>query len=228
MRDDALVTDKNEVVSISEGWWEFCKRYNAKGGERYLAIGNFSSDEKTAYETMEVSSAYEDGSEAAAYYYIDAVEVRQIEANENCGCGNTKIPESKIIYSASVQIPDDMPMGEKIEAIDAYFYQFKDELVSSTKRSVDEVIALMEVNPAMRVEVIGHSDKEEVELAKSEPSLQNLAEDRAKNTREYMAEKGIDRGRILTKSMDDKQPVSTMSTPLSLAKNRRVEFRIVF
>ena len=227
-RDDALVTDKNEVVSISEGWWEFCKRYNAKGGERYLAIGNFSSDEKTAYETMEVSSAYEDGSEAAAYYYIDAVEVRQIEANENCGCGNTKIPESKIIYSASVQIPDDMPMGEKIEAIDAYFYQFKDELVSSTKRSVDEVIALMEVNPAMRVEVIGHSDKEEVELAKSEPSLQNLAEDRAKNTREYMAEKGIDRGRILTKSMDDKQPVSTMSTPLSLAKNRRVEFRIVF
>ncbi|HKL40744.1 MAG TPA: OmpA family protein, partial [Cryomorphaceae bacterium] len=82
-------------------------------------------------------------------------------------------------------------------------------------------------NPAMRVEVIGHSDKEEVELAKNEMSLKNLAEQRAKNTREYMADQGVDRGRILTKSMDDKQPVSTMSTPLSLAKNRRVEFRIV-
>lgn len=227
VRDDAIVTDKNEVVTITEGWWEFCKRYNAKGGERYMAIGNFSSDEKTAHETMEVSSTYEDGSEPAAYYYIDAVEVRQISATENCGCGNTKIPESKIIYSASVQISEDMPISEKVEAIDAYFYQYKDEPVSSTKRTTDEVIELMKANPGMRVEVIGHSDTEEVELAKSEISLSNLAEKRAKNIREYMAEQGIDRGRILTKSMDDKQPVSTMSTPLSLAKNRRVEFRIV-
>jgi outer membrane protein OmpA-like peptidoglycan-associated protein len=226
-RDDVILSDKNEIVTISEGWWEFCKRFNAKGGERYLAIGNFSSDEKTAYETMEVSSEYEDGSEPAAYYYIDAVEVRKIEASENCGCSNTKIPESKIIFSASVQIADDMPMGEKVEAIDAYFYQYKDELVSSTKRTTDQIIEMMKANPAMRVEVIGHSDKEEVELAKSEMSLKNLAENRAKNTREYMADQGVDRGRILTKSMDDKQPVSTMTTPLSLAKNRRVEFRIV-
>lgn len=227
IREDVILTDKNDVVIIKEGWWEYCKRYNAKGGERYLTIGNFSADDKTAHETMEVSSEYEDGSEAAAYYYIDAVEVRKIEANENCGCSNTKIPDSKIIYSASVQIADDIPMGEKVEAIDAYFYQYKDELVSSTERTVDQIIALMKANPAMRVEVTGHSDKEEVELAKSEMSLKNLAENRAKNTREYMAEKGVDRGRILTKSMDDKQPVSTMSTPLSLAKNRRVEFRIV-
>lgn len=227
IRDDAIVTDKNEVVMVSEGWWEFCKRYNAKGGERYLTIGNFSADDKTAHETMEVSPEYEDGSEPAAYYYIDAVEIRQISASENCGCGNTKIPDSKIIFSASVQITDDMPMGEKVEAIDAYFYQYKDELVSSTKRTTDQIIEMMKANPAMRVEVIGHSDKEEVELAKNEMSLKNLAEQRAKNTREYMADQGVDRGRILTKSMDDKQPVSTMSTPLSLAKNRRVEFRIV-
>lgn len=226
-RDDALLTDKNEVVSTTDGWWQYCKRYNAKGGERYLAIGNFSTDEKTAYETMDVSSEYEKGSEPAAYYYIDAVEVRKVAATENCGCGNTKIPESKIIYSASVQISDDMPISEKVDAIDAYFYQYKDELVSSTKRTTDQIIEMMKANPAMRIEVIGHSDKEEVELAKSETSLKNLAENRAKNTREYMAEKGVERGRILTKSMDDKQPVSTMSTPLSLAKNRRVEFRIV-
>lgn len=226
-REDAILTDKNEVITISEGWWEYCKRYNAKGGERYLAIGNFFEDDKTAYETMEVSSEYEDGSEPAAYYYIDAVEIRKVEATENCGCSNTKIPDSKIIYSASVQIPADMPMGEKVESIDAYFYQYKDELVSSTKRTTDQIIEMMKANPAMRVEVIGHSDKEEVELAKSEMSLAKLAENRAKNTREYMADQGVERGRILTKSMDDKQPVSTMSTPLSLAKNRRVEFRIV-
>jgi outer membrane protein OmpA-like peptidoglycan-associated protein len=228
LRDDVLLTDKNEIVNTKDGWWEYCKRYNAKGGERYLVIGNFVDDEKTSYETMEVSSEYEKGSEPAAYYYIDAVEIRQIEANENCGCSNKKIPESKIIYSSTVQLDDEMPLGEKVEAIDAYFYQYKGDLVSSTERSVDQIIALMNANPEMRVEVIGHSDKEEVELAKTESSIKNLAEQRAMNTREYMAEKGIDRSRILTKSMDDRQPVSTMSTPLSLAKNRRVEFKIVF
>jgi len=225
--EEMILSDKNETVTVSEGWWEYCKRYNAKGGERYLAIGNFVSDDKTTYETMEVSSDFEDGSEPAAYYYIDAVEVRKIEANENCGCSNTKIPDSKIIYSATVQISDDMPLSEKVEAIDAYFYQYKDELVSSTKRTVDRIIEYMKANPAMRVEVIGHSDKEEVELAKSQTSIQDLAEKRAQNTREYMVEEGIDRGRILYKSKDDKEPVSTMTTPLSLAKNRRVEFRIV-
>jgi outer membrane protein OmpA-like peptidoglycan-associated protein len=222
-----ILSDKNETVNVSEGWWEFCKRYNAKGGERYLAIGNFATDDKTSYETREVSSEYEDGSEPAAYYYIDAVEVRKIAANENCGCSNTKIPDSKIIYSASVQLNDDMPLSEKVEAIDAYFYQYKAELVSATERSVDQVIEFMKANPAMRVEVIGHSDKEEVELAKSEARIRDLAEKRAQNTREYMVEQGIDRGRILYKSKDDTEPVSTMSTPLSLAKNRRVEFRIV-
>ncbi|MEM9052760.1 MAG: OmpA family protein [Bacteroidota bacterium] len=226
VRDDVLLTDKNDVVSTTDGWWEYCKRYNAAGGERYLTIGNFSTDERTSYETMSVSSEYEKGPEAAAYYYIDAVEIRQIQASENCGCGNTKIPESKIIYSSTVQITADMPIGERVEAIDAYFYQYKAELVGSAQRTVDQIIELMKANPAMRVEITGHSDKEEVELAKNESSLKTLAEDRAKNTREYMAEKGVDRKRILYKSMDDKEPVSTMSTPLSLAKNRRVEFKI--
>jgi len=227
-RDDALLTNKNEVVSTQDGWWEYCKTFNAKGGERYLAIGNFASDEKTSYETMEVSTEFEKGPEAAAYYYIDAVEIRQIQPSENCGCGNSKIPESKIIYSSTVQIPEDIPMGERVEAIDAYFYQYKSELVGTAKRTVDQIIELMKANPAMKVEITGHSDKEEVELSKSESSLKTLAEDRAKSTREYMAEKGVDRKRILYKSKDDKEPVSTMSTPLSLAKNRRVEFKIAF
>jgi outer membrane protein OmpA-like peptidoglycan-associated protein len=154
------------------------------------------------------------------------VEVRQISANENCGCANSRIPDSKIIYSSTVQINDDMTVTEKVEAIDAYFYQYKGRLEGSAKRSVDKIIAIMEANPSMRIQVIGHSDNQEVDLAKSESSLNALAEQRAKNVREYMAEKGIDRKRILYKSMDNTKPASTMKTPLSLAKNRRVEFEL--
>lgn len=228
LRDDALVTDKNEVVNISDGWWEFCKRYNARGGEQYLVIGNFAEDDRTSYESMDLPSEYaEEGSEPAAYYYIDAVEIRKIAANENCGCGSTKIPESKIIYSGTVQLEDDMPLSEKFEAIDAYFYQYKDQLVSVTKRSVDKVIELMKANPAMRVQVIGHTDNEEAKLAEREPSLLDLGMQRAENTRDYMIDQGIDGSNIEVKTKENTDPVSTMATPLSLAKNRRVEFKLI-
>lgn len=225
---DAIVTDGNPTVKQTDGWWEFCKRYAAKGNEQYLTIGNFETDAKTNNETREVSSEYEKGPIIAAYYYIDDVEIRRIEANENCGCADTKIPESKLIYSASVQLNDDMSVTEKVEAIDAYFYQYSAEVVAAEKQTIDRVIELMKANPMMKVQVIAHTDNEEEELAKKETSLITLAEDRAKNVREYIASQGVDRTRVLMDNKGNKEPVSKMSTPISLAKNRRVEFKIVF
>jgi len=224
---NVLLSDKNEVVNQREGWWEFCKRYAANGNEKYITIGNFTEDNNTVTEQMELPSKYaEAGTEAVALYYVDAVEVRKIEADQNCGCSNTKIPESKIIYSATVQLNDEMTATEKVEAIDAYFYQYKDGVVSNSKRSIDQIIVMMKANPAMNVQVIGHMDNEEAELAKKESSLKNLDEKRAMNVLKYMVEEGIDRSRISTKGEKNTQPVSKMSTPISLAKNRRVEFKI--
>jgi outer membrane protein OmpA-like peptidoglycan-associated protein len=228
LNKEAITTDKNEVVQTVDGWWEFCKRYNAKGGERYLMIGNFETDERTSTETLELPAAYvEEGPAIAAYYYIDNVEVREIQPSENCGCSNTRIPENKVIYSSTVQLDDDMPVGEKVEAIDAYFYQYKDELTSATERSIDQVVELLKAEPGLKVKVIGHSDDEEVELAEKESVLRTLAKDRAQNVRNYLIAQGIDESRISTESMDNRQPVSKMTTPLSLAKNRRVEFKVV-
>jgi len=226
-RSDILLSDKNEVVNQRDGWWEFCKRYAANGNEKYLTIGNFTDDNSTVTEQMELPAKYaEEGPEAVALYYIDAVEVREIQTDENCGCANTKIPESKIIYSGTVQINDEMAASEKVEAIDAYFYQYQDGVVSSAERSIDKIIEVMKANPAMNLQIIGHMDNQEFELAKKESSLKNLDEKRAMNVLKYMVKEGIDRTRISTKGEKNTKPVSKMSTPISLAKNRRVEFNI--
>jgi len=226
-KSNVLLSDKNEVVNQRDGWWEFCKRYAANGNEKYLTIGNFTDDNSTVTEQMELPAKYaEDGPEAVALYFIDAVEVREIQTNENCGCANTKIPESKIIYSATVQISDEMTVSEQVEAIDAYFYQYKEGVVSNSERSIDKIIDIMKANPAMNIQVIGHMDNEESELAKKESSLKNLDEKRAMNVLKYMVKEGIDRTRISTKGEKNTKPVSKMSTPISLAKNRRVEFKI--
>lgn len=224
---EAIVTNGNPIVSQTDGWFEFCKRYAAKGNEQYLTIGNFESDAKTNNETQEVSSEYEKGPVIAAYYFIDDVEIRRIEANENCGCEGSKIPESKVIYSPSLQLNDDMTVTEKVEAIDAYFYQYSAEVVPAGKKTIDKIVELLKANPGMKLQVIAHTDNEEEELAKKEPSLKTLAEDRAKNVREYIASQGVDRTHVVMDYKGNTQPVSEMSTPISLAKNRRVEFKIV-
>lgn len=224
----AIVTDGNPVVSKTNGWWEFCKEYVAKGNEQYLTIGNFESDARTQNETREVSSEFERGPLIAAYYYIDDVEIRRIQPNENCGCAGSRIPESKVIYSGTVQLTDEMSVTEKVEAVEAYFYQYSADIVPAEKKNIDHIVELMKASPGMKILVIAHTDNEEEELAKSESSLETLAEERAKNVREYIASQGVDRTRVLMDNKRNTQPASKMSTPISLAKNRRVEFKIVF
>ncbi len=217
----------NNVVKTTDGWWEYCATYAAKGGEQYLTIGNFASDDRTLSENMELPSQYEEaGSVNAAYYYIDAVVVEAQEGGKDCGCSNTKAPESKIIYSGSVAINENMTLGEKLDVVEAYFYQYKDDVVSSAERNIDQVIELMNQNPLLKVQIVGHTDNEEAERVKTDAKLSNLGLQRAKNTMNYMTSKGIDRSRLSAVTVDNTQPASTMKTPISLAKNRRVEFKI--
>jgi outer membrane protein OmpA-like peptidoglycan-associated protein len=227
--NNALLSKRNPVVNQSDGWWEFCAKYAARGDEQYITIGNFSSDGSTQTETLELPEKYtEAGPIKMAYYYIDMVKITEIQASEQCDCSISKIPESKVIYSATVQLNDDMTITEKVEAIDAYFYQYQSVVVSAAERSIDQIIEIMNANPMMKVQITGHMDSEEVELSKKEPSLKDLDEERAMSTLTYMVSKGIDRGRLTTKGKKNMEPISKMTTPISLAKNRRVEFKIVF
>lgn len=226
-RTTMLSPVKNEVVKTTDGWWEYCATYAAKGGEQYLTIGNFASDDRTLTENMELPSAYEEaGSFGAAYYYIDAVVVEAQEGGKDCGCSNTKVPESKIIFSGSESITDEMTLDEKLDFVKGYFYQYKADVVSSTERNIDKIIELMNQNPLLKVQIVGHTDNEEAVLAKSESKLTDLGLNRAKNAMNYMTSKGIDQTRLSAVTVDNKEPASTMSTPISLAKNRRVEFKI--
>lgn len=226
-KSDYITDDQNKVMTNRDGWEQICSRFAAKGGEQYLTIGNFATDDRTNTENMDLPSQYEEaGSYGAAYYYIDDVQVTQLAAGEDCGCASTQIPESKVIYSGTTTISDDMTMSDKVAAISAYFYQYKPEVVSAAQRTVDQVVDMMKQNPMLKIQIVGHTDNEEAELAKKETSLKNLGLKRAQNVQNYIESKGIERSRITAVSEENSKPVSTMTTPISLAKNRRVEFKI--
>lgn len=222
-----IYSDYNDLVDDRDGWWEFCTLYRAAGKEKYITIGNFETDDRTKTLKMDLPEKYEeDGQIAAAYYFIDDVKVEPVKPGESCNCASDRIPESKVIFSGSPQLTDEMSPAEKIAEIDVYFYQYQAEVVSAAERTIDKVVDILVDNPGLTVTITGHTDNEEAALAEDEVTLRSLAMKRANLVKAYMAASGIDDTRLTVQSMDNKAPVAKMSTPISLAKNRRVEFEV--
>lgn len=86
---------------------------------------------------------------------------------------------------------------------------------------LDKVAA--EINKVSgKVTVIGHSDNVPIKSPRF-PSNQALSEERAATVTEYLASKGIAKGRLEAIGKGDTEPQTDNKTPAARAKNRRVE-----
>jgi OOP family OmpA-OmpF porin len=85
---------------------------------------------------------------------------------------------------------------------------------------LDEVAIILEKNPAMEVEVQGHTDNKGT--AKYN---QWLSEKRAQRVKDYLVSKGVDPSRLAAKGYGLTQPVASNGTEEGRAQNRRVELK---
>lgn len=83
-------------------------------------------------------------------------------------------------------------------------------------------LAILQANPNLRVEIVGHCD----ERGSDEYNLA-LGQRRANAARQFLVDRGIDAGRITTRSMGEEQPLNPASNESAWEQNRRDEFRIV-
>jgi hypothetical protein len=72
--------DTTAIDYETDKWFQFKGSYKAKGGEKYLTIGNFYDDRHTAFKPCDLTGVSEVKqikirSEKIAYYYIDMVSV---------------------------------------------------------------------------------------------------------------------------------------------------------
>ena len=77
-------------------------------------------------------------------------------------------------------------------------------------------------NVSGKVSVICHSDNAPIKTARF-PSNQALSEERAATVTEYLASKGVAKGRLEAIGKGDIEPLTDNKTPAARAKNRRVE-----
>lgn len=96
-------------------------------------------------------------------------------------------------------------------------------LIKASFIILDQIKQVLTDNPTYLIEVRGHTDN----VGKPELNLA-LSDKRAASVKDYLVSKGIDPKRITSKGFGDTRPVAPNKTAAGKAKNRRVEFTVIF
>lgn len=105
---------------------------------------------------------------------------------------------------------------------DAYFDPGLAVLRPEAKAKLDDLVAKVKGTNLEVITVVGHADAFEGDHAYT----QLLSVRRAEAVKGYLVSQGVERNRVYTEGMGEKQPVSDNKTKEGHAKNRRVEIEV--
>jgi len=112
-------------------------------------------------------------------------------------------------------------IGDILTYDNLQFEQGKSDITVPAARDLDDLVATMQMNPGMEIQVEGHTD------ISGNPKLnKKLSEERVEEVKYFLIYRGIDKNKIETKAFGDTKPLITSGTIEDRSINRRVEIRI--
>ena len=130
-------------------WREICGIYVAKGGERFVTIGNFKDDANTNIKrNRKMMGSIE------SYCYVDDVSVIQIDSDEECDCQTEEINDA-IVSVDSVKI---LNQGDIVVLENINFEIDKSDLLNESFNELNKLVQTLIDFPNMAVEIRGHTD----------------------------------------------------------------------
>lgn len=221
-----------EVISGRFGWAEVCGTYISQGGEKYITIGNFESNDDTRKERMKRSTDVKVTQGTSAYYYLDNISVVMLDTDASCECQTEAAGNdySKMIYQKSFNVTDDMDVKAQIEEHSVFFAFGKAKLSAEGKSSLDFIAEKMNSDASFKIEVQGHSNTMEDSVGVQNDYYADMDNKRIGAVLEYLKSKGVPESRLLFSSKGDTVPNKnihdTDSEELAMAKSRRVTFKV--
>jgi len=230
----------NKIFNAMYGWELICATYVAEGGEKYITIGNFTSDENTKNERNKKGDDWKGTQIIAAYYYVDDISVKMLGEKDVCDCGVEVDPNavSSTIYQRTVKTDDKkMTPKDRIEAQALFFAFGKDALTPEATAALDLIAAELKANTALTVTMNGHTDAAEDEYAVKKPYYVDMDKKRLAAAKAYLVKKGIEDWRIKTNAKGSTEKYTTSGSEtssqdntdlddLNRAKNRRIQFTV--
>ncbi|HYC87262.1 MAG TPA: OmpA family protein [Chryseosolibacter sp.] len=114
------------------------------------------------------------------------------------------------------------PVGEVMRLNNLIFEVGKSKIDPESYTELDLLAQMMNDNPAMIIQLEGHTDY----LGDPKENLK-LSQQRVQSVKDYLNAKGIPKTRLKTKAFGGMQPLSRENTPEAHRLNRRVEVRIL-
>ena len=108
--------------------------------------------------------------------------------------------------------------GDVVSLENVQFGAGQTDLLPLSRDELDKLVELLEKNPDMDVDVIGHTDS-----SGNAGANKKLSEERAEAVEEYLVENGIDRDRINARGYGESYPIASNGTSSGRLKNRRIE-----
>jgi outer membrane protein OmpA-like peptidoglycan-associated protein len=234
-----VVSRRFTVYETQFYWTPICAKYKAKGGEEYLTIGNFTSEEKLKINKVKRPQGFNTPQTNDAYYYLDNVSVVLAKEVEKCDCdfipgvddmetlnstfksdltnqpNKVKIIDSDGSPSSVADAPKaTTPSTQARQDVVLYFESKKIDLTAESTIKLDAIIVYLKANPKAKVSLAGYIDA-------SEQTEDKLDGKRVGSVYKYILSKGVVKENVL-KSME-----GVNNAQKDASKNMKVEVKIV-
>lgn len=204
-----LSVEADSAITPATGSWEHAvMEFKATGGERFVTIGNFYSNEQTKSTRLPHRIGKSNMLVNSAYYYIDDVSVEPLDS----------LPRNTLSRTEFTSEHVDLDRDYILKNIQFEFDSYR--LMKSSYKELDLVVELLKANPTFKVRLSGHTDF----IGSDEYNL-TLSRNRARSVADYFISKGIKSERIQSFGFGKARPIVFDKTDEARMINRRVEVR---
>jgi OmpA-OmpF porin, OOP family len=203
--------EQDTAITKTTGMWEHVRQeYTAKGGERYVIIGNFFGNDKTKFTRLPFRYGMNAMLNFNAYYYIDDVSVKNLDSLKNV------IPTVAPVQlnTETIELNKDYTLKDIKFEFDSYVIH------KSSNDELNKVVAYLHAHPEVHARLSGHTD-----FIGSDDYNLTLSRNRARSVADFLIAKGIQPQRVVSFGFGKSRPLSTEKTNDARAINRRVEIR---
>ena len=188
-------------------WVPVSTSFVAKGGEKYMILGNFKNNARTRKFKIEYKA------KQGAYYYVDAVEVKIAQAMD-------MTPEKNV--SSNTDEKMESFALDKIHVFKNVLFDFDHfDILEPAKSEIRYILTYLTANPDMNIVIHGHTDTIGTYAYNKQLSLK-----RAKAVADYLVELGLAKKRITWQGFGSEKPLIANDSETGRSQNRRVEFII--
>ena len=124
------------------------------------------------------------------------------------------------VASEATKLADALGKDGHVAIYGIYFDVDKSTLRPDSETALQHILELLKSNPALAVEIQGHTDS-----TGTPEHNKPLSEQRAASVQKWLVDHGIAGTRLTAKGYGETQPVGDNKTPEGRAKNRRVELK---